>query len=324
MTDQLDSPPPNIKDEIAALEAALKESIPKQTDNNLLIATWNIRAFSSLTRKWTSGGNDSPKRDFRGLRAIIAILRKFDVIAIQEVKGNIRALRDTLKFLGEDWSFLMTDVTLGDSGNGERLAYMYNTRRIKASGLACELVVPPEYIATGDSEKTLQEQFARTPYAVSFKRKTATFILVTLHVKFGDAALDRLGELQNIARWMRDWANRSNAYSHNLIALGDFNIDRKGSPLWDVFTSTGLTVPDDLDSAPRTIFATQNDPRTDKFYDQIAWFEKADGAKVLNLDYIKGGYFNFLPFVYTDTNLSKTSISFRVSDHFPLWCEFAV
>jgi len=33
-------------------------------------------------------------------------------------------------------------------------------------------------------------------------------------------------------------------------------------------------------------------------------------------------YFDFLPFVYTDANLTKNSISFRISDHYPLWAEF--
>ena len=91
----------------------------------MLIATWNIRAFSSLTRKWTAGSSDSPKRDLRGLRAIIDILSRFDVIAIQEVKGNLRALRDTINFLGRDWGFLMSDVTAGAAGNVERLAFLF-------------------------------------------------------------------------------------------------------------------------------------------------------------------------------------------------------
>ena len=43
------------------------------------------------------------------------------MIAIQELKGDLRALRDAMTFLGEDWSFLMTDVTGGDEGNDERL-----------------------------------------------------------------------------------------------------------------------------------------------------------------------------------------------------------
>jgi len=40
--------------------------------------------------------------------------------------------------------------------------------------------------------------------------------------------------------------------------------------------------------------------------------------------YRNAGYVDFLPFVYTDQLLSKQSISYRVSDHFPLWAEFAL
>jgi hypothetical protein len=105
-----------VQADLDALVAALDAAIPAKADDNLLIATWNIRAFASLTRKWTAGNSDSPKRDLRGLRAIIEILTRFDVIAIQEVKGDLRALRDTIRFLGEDWAFLMTDVTGGAGG----------------------------------------------------------------------------------------------------------------------------------------------------------------------------------------------------------------
>ena len=48
-------PPREITDELAELRAALDEDIPpKALDRNLLVATWNIRAFGDLTEKWTS------------------------------------------------------------------------------------------------------------------------------------------------------------------------------------------------------------------------------------------------------------------------------
>jgi endonuclease/exonuclease/phosphatase family metal-dependent hydrolase len=157
---------------------------------------------------------------------------------------------------------------------------------------------------------------------VSFLAQGVTFILVTLHVDYGDRSADRVPELKGIARWMGDWAKRSNAWSHNLIALGDFNIDRQGDALWQAFTSTGLTVPADLTTVPRTVFADPSHPQTDKFYDQVAWFASASGVPELSIPFRKGGFVDFLPFVYTDQGLSKLAISYRVSDHFPLWCEF--
>ncbi|MCA9228872.1 MAG: endonuclease/exonuclease/phosphatase family protein [Planctomycetales bacterium] len=315
-----DQPPDAVRRDLDALSNSLDAAIPAKAQDNLLIATWNIRAYSSLTRKWTAGSNDSPKRDLRGLRAIIEILKRFDVIAIQELKGDLRALRDTMKFLGDDWAFLMTDVTLGGKGNDERLAFLFDRSRIKPSGLAAELVVPPERLNRMDAG-ALSEQFARTPYAVSFQREQATFILVTLHILFGDVPNDRIPELQETADWMRDWARRTNRFHHNLLVLGDFNIDRHGSPMYQAFVSTGLTVPGVLMNQPRTIFDDPGDPSDDNFYDQIAWFESGNEA-LIDLTLRTGGHFDFLPHVYTDTNLTRNSISHRISDHYPLWVEF--
>ena len=216
----------------------------------------------------------------------------------------------------------MTDITLGDAGNSERMAFVFDSKRVKPSGLACELVVPPEWL-TSIPENALRKQFARTPYAVSFKAGNTTFILVTLHVDYGNSTDERKDELEAIARWMKAWAKRETKWHHNLLTLGDFNIDRQGDDLWQAFTSTGLSVPEALQSVPRSIF--DNEPGgLGKFYDQIAWFTSASGSIALNMNYQTGGYFDFLPFVYTDADLSKSSISYRVSDHYPLWAEFVI
>ena len=320
----LDNPPSDIASELNGLALALDSSIPaKQPGKNLLIASWNIRSFGSLTRKWTASSNDSPKRDLRGLRTIIDIISRFDVIALQEVVGDLRALRDMMRFLGDDWSFLMTDVTAGDRGNNERMAFVFDRTRVKPSGLAAEIVIPPEWKDDLQPD-ALVKQFARTPYAVSFKAGEQTFILVTLHVEFGHSSADRIDELRNIARWMREWADRSNRWHQSLLTLGDFNIDRRGDDLWQAFTSTGLTVPDDLHRVPRTIFSDPANPDLDKFYDQIAWFETGSKKQRIEMHYVRGGGFDFLPHVYTNTGLSKASISYRVSDHYPLWAEFQI
>jgi endonuclease/exonuclease/phosphatase family metal-dependent hydrolase len=323
MPELTDQPPLSIQNDLDALNRSLDQVIPnKLIDQNLLIATWNIRSFASLTRKWTALESDSPKRDLRGLRAICDIVSRFDVVAIQEVKGDLRALRDTMKYLGESWSFVMTDITLGDAGNDERMAFVFDSSRVKLSGLACELVVPPEWLSE-IPENALRRQFARTPYAVSFKAGKTTFILVTLHVDYGDSTADRRDELKAIARWMKAWAKRETKWHHNLLTLGDFNIERQGDDLWEAFTSTGLTVPAELNAVPKSIFDDQSDPN-DKFYDQIAWFTLASGSIALDMDYQTGGYFDFLPFVYTDVNFTKNSISYRISDHYPLWAEFRI
>ncbi len=315
-----DPPPDWIAQELAELDLALDDAIPaKKLDRNLVVATWNIRAFGNLTKKWQVDEDDSPKRDFHALHAITRIVSRFDVVAIQEVRANLRALRYMMELLGPHWSFILSDVTRGAPGNGERLAFLFDTRRVNLSGLACELVVPREQLAR-ISPDALQEQFARTPYAVSFLAGDETFILVTLHVLYGEDAKDRLPELKAIAEWLAGWAQEINTWGHNLIALGDFNIDRRGDELYEAFTSTGLSVPADLHAIPRTIFSDTEDPT---FYDQIAWFTEQEGDRpALSLQYVRGGSFGFPDHTLKSLDLTNVELSWRISDHYPLWTEF--
>ena len=316
-----DTPPPAVAAELANLRDVLdRELPPKAIDRNLLIATWNIRGFGDLTEKWEAGPNDSPKRDLHSLRCIAEIVRRFDVIAVQEVRENLKALRHMLKFLGRDWNFILTDVTRGAPGNGERLAFLFDTRRVHLSGLAAELVGPREQLERIGSD-ALKTQFARTPYAVSFRSGSETFILVTLHVRYGRTAAERVPELRAIAEWLAGWARELNSWGHNLLALGDFNIDRKGDILYDAFTSTGLFVPADLDEVPRTIFSQPDRP---KFYDQNAWFIKGGQVPALSLRYLRGGGFDFTRVVMQLRQMSKNRLSWCISDHYPLWAEFSL
>lgn len=313
-----DRPPKYVREDLARLRAKLDEEIPsKRLDDNLLIGTWNIRAFGGLTDKWRAGDEDSPKRDLAALNHIAAIVSRFDVMALQEVRGELRALRHMMDLLGNHWGMILTDVTEGKAGNNERLAFVFDTRRVKPSGLAAELVVPPEWLER-DAADTLREQFARTPYAVSFLASGQTFILVTLHVKWGKTPKDRLAELKGIAEYMAKWARDVHSWHHNLIALGDFNIDRRDDPAYQAFTSTGLKPPSALDDAPRTIFAGDKG----NFYDQIAWFGAGGKAPELTLGFDgNAGYFDFVGTVLN--HLDKTELSWRISDHYPLWAEFS-
>jgi endonuclease/exonuclease/phosphatase family metal-dependent hydrolase len=314
------APPQRVITKVERWNAFLDASVPPKDDGtNLLIATWNLRAFSDLTKAWTTPEGASPKRNFTDIHLIASVIRRFDVVAVQEVRGNLRSLRYLLKVLGEEWAFILTDVTRGKAGNSERLAFLFDTRRVKPSGLACELVVPIEEDA-GVPEADLERQFARTPYAVSFLSQGQTFTLVTLHVLFGDRAADRVPELRAIAQWLAGWAEQEFGWDHNLIALGDFNIDRAGDPLFEAFTSTGLVPAPPLAGLPRTIF---DDPGAEHFYDQIAWFTKGQKHRpVLTLEALSGGHIDFVPELRGERTLNE--LSWHISDHYPLWMEFAV
>ena len=95
------------------LRPALVAAIPPRTaTDTLLLATWNIREFDA-----------GQKASFRGDESyyyIAEILSRFDLIAVQEVRDGLYPLHRLQKMLGSWWDFLVTDVTLGASGNAER------------------------------------------------------------------------------------------------------------------------------------------------------------------------------------------------------------
>jgi endonuclease/exonuclease/phosphatase family metal-dependent hydrolase len=233
-----------------------------------------------------------------------------------------------LELLGDSWTVILTDPTEDDLGDDERLAFVFDRDRVEVAGLACELVVPLNWNRENESrripEQALDRQFARSPYAVSFKRDDAIFTLVTLHVYWGSKSAqhvaERARELTSVATWLRDWAADPDTWDANLICLGDFNIDRRGSQLWQAFTSTGLTVPEQIDR-PRMI---AGEP-LDHYYDQIAWFTSDDAGTqpLLSLDYTdQAGMFDWSETVLADSGLTNSQKSYRISDHYPLWVEF--
>ena len=100
--------------------------------------------------------------------------------------------------------------------------------------------------------------------------------------------------------------------------LGDFNIDRADDEAYQAFTSTGLRPPAALNAVPRTLFGQKKKA----FYDQIAWFTDEGGPR-LTLEFTgRAGGFDFQPHVFTE--LTAQEVSWRMSDHLPLWCEFAM
>lgn len=303
-------PPPEVTADVGRLHDAVHDLVPARADDNLLIGTWNLRAFAGVAPTWQAGPTESPKRDWHAIACIRAVVECFDVVAVQETRRSTAALRALLDQLGSSWHVISSDVTEGDAGNGERLVFLYDTARVAPSGLVGEIVLPPQ---------TTGAQFARTPYLASFTRGQVEFILATVHMVWGTGSAERLGEVQRFAAWMRAWADRRDEWNDNLLVLGDFNLDRVGDPMYEAFLSTGLWPPAALNAVPRTVF--DND-REHHFYDQIAWFTSPTGdSRLSGMTYAgHAGGIDFTPHVFQ--GMDRTELSWRVSDHFPLWVEF--
>lgn len=284
----------------------------RTTDDNLIIGTWNVRHFGKLHTSWDENPG-SPKRNLRSLAYIAEIVRRFDVIAIQEIKRDTIALRVLMdEFLGPNWGLVLSDVSGGDRGNSERLGYLYDRRRVAPSGLAGEIVLPPS------TDLLPSEQFDRTPYVVGFRAGSERFSLLTAHIRYGNSVLDRRPEIERLAQFtareIRDRARSVAAEEVNLIVLGDFNIEarRVDDPLYAAFISAGLTVPEPLRDV-QTNYAQDV-----KHYDQIAWFM----GDLMLLSRGAAGVIDFRGSVYKE--LGTRQVTDRVSDHLPLWVEFTI
>jgi exonuclease III len=300
-----------IEDIIRLRRRIEKSRIPaKHVDRNLIIGTWNLRAFGDIYRQLEENPGN-PKRNLRAMAYIAEIVRRFDVLAIQEVKRDTSGVRMLVKeLLGSNWGIIISDVAGGSKGNNERLAFIYDKRRVQPSGLAGEIVLPP----TADGNPA--QQFDRTPYIVGFQAGQEKFSLLTTHIRYGKNPTDRMGEISALAQYIaaeiRKRATPSSEES-NLIVLGDFNIDDRGNnPLFQAFVYTGLMVPAELLNL-KTTYNTKP-----KFYDQIAWF--MDGLDLLSEG--RAGVIDFSGSVFREMTLEQ--MSFRLSDHLPLWVEFII
>ncbi|MBR0555130.1 endonuclease/exonuclease/phosphatase family protein [Ciceribacter sp. L1K23] len=300
----------------------------KSADNTLLMASWNIREFDA--------GSKASFRDEEAYYYIAEIISRFDIVAIQEVRRSLYPLQNLKRLLGSWWDFLVTDITLGAGGNSERMAFLYDRRKVDFTGLAAELVLDK---AIAIDEKIVQ--FARSPYIAGFRAGWAYFTLVTVHVYYGKGVpVDerRLAEIQKLAETLTKFApdfSSARVYSpdgkpqrDNLLLLGDFNIFNRKDVTMEALTKAGFVVPDGLQSIP----GSNVDQK--KHYDQIAYHKKLAGLKPTK----RAGVFNFFDHVYRADQEAdyaaeravkggrsyKDWRTFRMSDHLPMWVEFDI
>ncbi|MDH7913153.1 endonuclease/exonuclease/phosphatase family protein [Winogradskyella sp. SYSU M77433] len=257
---------------LTSLKADLDEKVPEKIFNeNVLIATWNIRDFDSNQY----GYGPRTKEAFFYMSEIIS---SFDLVAIQEVNEDLYAFNRLMYVMGDQWDYIMTDVTEGHSGNGERMAYLYDTNRVSFQKVAGEIVLTPSNLING------KKQFARTPFLVGFQSGWFNFKLCTVHIYFGadsGAKLDqRIEEIDTIAKNIKKRAKR---YDENLILLGDFNIFSPEHETMQALKKHGFVIPKGIEDHPSNMYKT-------KHYDQIAFMEKKGEVIYGDQDNSAGAY----------------------------------
>ncbi len=102
------------------------------SDKSVKIATWNLREFGSSKY----GG-----RGYESQYYIAEIISHFDIVALQEIRADLKDFNALRRILGPDWSYVATDVTDGDAGNGERMIFLYNKRVVQFNDVVGELTL---------------------------------------------------------------------------------------------------------------------------------------------------------------------------------------
>lgn len=310
------------------LRSALAQQVPTRTaSDTLLLATWNLREF------------DSGKYGYRTDEAyfyIAEVVSRFDLVAIQEVREGLYGLQRLRRLLGPSWEYIVTDVTLGTSGNSERLAYLFDTRKVGFTGLAAELVLPE----SREPEPRVV-QFARSPYVAGFRVGWAYLTLVTVHIYYGQSVKVDPRRLEEIASFGKTLAKSAAKFSgapvyapdgkptrDNLLILGDFNIFNRNDVTLEALTSAGFVVPPELQNVPGS------NVDKSKHYDQIAYYRSLQALKPQG----RAGVFDVFEQVYrledealyAAQRATRPGRSFKdwrtyqMSDHLPMWVEFGV
>ncbi len=264
----------------------------RRVDENLLIATWNIQQFSNRHSK-------------RALQYIADICERFDIIALQEVKTDLRGLERLQGLLPGNYRILVSDPT----GNSERFAFLYDKRTVFPTGLVCEI----GFNVTAKAH--VGYQLHRMPYCASFRAGRFDFVVASAHIYFGKTKAERaqrakeIGELAKfIAR--RAKAERNKVFDRDFFVVGDFNIEKEGDDFFNALVAEKFVMPDKLKSL-KTNF------NRDKTYDKIVWRKRKSFSPT--------GKLNVVPFgdvVFREKG--KKGCKKEISDHLPLWAEFTI
>jgi endonuclease/exonuclease/phosphatase family metal-dependent hydrolase len=268
---------------LTALRGQLDRNVPaKDSEDNLLIASWNIRDFGKKgsRRGW---GPRLPESWFY----IAEVISRFDFVAVQEINEILPEWQHVMDILGGAWRYIATDATdplIG--GNGERMAFVYDSRKVSFQSIAGEIVLPSSMLISRaelevQGEKVVAgKQFRRTPFIASFQSSWFKFDICTVHLYYGSDSgpqLDeRIEEIGTIAKYLGQRADRALGQDRALILLGDFNIVSPEHKTMKALTDNGFVVPKVLQTKPTT--------PTAKHYDQIAFKTKEDVIEYINRD----------------------------------------
>jgi len=319
-------------------------AIPPKADDRLLVATWNIANLGAQKRR---------EKDYRLLAEMIGW---FDLVAVQEVNGNLDGLRGILAQLPDRYRTIFSDA----GGNNERFAFIYDSGKVALQEEIGELTIPAADL-TKIKLPDIPARFVgfdRNPMLASFKVRDTVLLLASVHLYFGkgrgkgvpDDEADavtlspraaaqarrrvepppangidrRVLEAFAVAWWADKRHRDTHAYAQDVIALGDFNLPKQvqGDRVYDALTRKGLKLP------KHSTHVGGSNVRNDANYDQMAvWPGTLESAiKQVGIFDFDGAVFRTLWGAGTEAQQKRffEYVQYYVSDHRPLWMALEV
>ena len=250
--------------------------------DEITVASWNIQVL---------GVSKIRKPD--AMDVIVDVIRRFDVIAVQELRSKDQSVIDTLlSMINADGSGydVVVGPRLGRSSSKEQYLYFYDTSRIA--------LIDGSVYTINDPRDFLH----REPLVASFRVVGAlsgnawTFTLVNIHTD-PDEVKQEINVLDDVVRLVRQSDSED-----DVILLGDLNADAQHLG--------------DLADIPHLMWTVTNEAtntRGTKSYDNILFSgtttsEFTGSAGILDLQ--------------VEYSLTMDE-ALKVSDHLPVWAAFA-
>lgn len=297
----------------AKQEGKEDRAIPPAGRNRLRLATWNIANLGVQQRR---------EKDYQ---LIAEIISWFDVIAIQETNNDLSGLSGIMAQLPKRYRAIFSDP----GGNRERYAVIFDGEKATLLDEIGRITVPPKDLASVKLPDVKQkfEGFDRNPYLVSLRVGKLEFVIADVHLYFGKEDAKsierRCLEAYAIGRWADLRRRDKNAYTPNVIALGDFNLPVRdeSDPIYRALTSKGLHLP------PHSTKVGGSNLNDDAQYDQMAVFP---GPMEEAIE--RSGVFDFDGALFRDLwgeskkeqSRFRSYVKYYLSDHRPLWASLKI
>jgi endonuclease/exonuclease/phosphatase family metal-dependent hydrolase len=268
--------------------STLSSALPPRGGETIRIATWNIQVFG-----------EAKLSDQAAMQTIVAIIKNFDLVAIQEVRAqNQMVLAQLVGLLNADGRHQYDYVLgprLGRSSSKEQYAFVFDTATIEVDRNRTYTIDDPDDLL---HREPLMGWF-RARLSPELQSQAFTFSLVNIHTD-PDEVDRELNALDDVFFAVQgDGRNED-----DVILLGDVNVNEKH--LGELGQIDGLT------------WVVENTPTNTKLtaqYDNIFFHSAATpeftGGRGV-LDFMRA------------YNLSMAEQAERVSDHLPVWAEFSV